>query len=175
LKTQLDQLIVEITYTMLCKKIMLILKFAVCFALTICTVAGNHVKLTETAAFDLFAGQFGENGYSNDGFAATAAKMRSAWSIWGDQSGRIFFSDPKSHTIRMIRSADGIINRFAGQIDISGAATDNVNALAAFFNRPHGVYGDDVNQKLWVCDTMNHVIREIDIGNSPYLVTTIGK
>jgi hypothetical protein len=154
---------------------MLFFHFLVCFTLVLHVVAENHVDLTEVANFDLLAGQFGQNGYSNDGLAATGAEMRSAWSIWGDQNGRIFFSDPKSHTIRVITSADGIIDRFAGQIDTSGLAGDNVNAVDAFFNRPHGIYGDSVNQKLWICDTMNHVIRAIDIGTSAHLVTTIGK
>jgi DNA-binding beta-propeller fold protein YncE len=151
-------------------------KFIISLALIATTVvANNHLALTENANFQLFAGQLGESGPDGDEGLASSAKLRSPWSIWGDKKGRVFLSDPKSHTIRVVSTSDGVIHLFAGTVDTLGAAADVSDALSAKFNRPHGLYGDADGQKLWICDTQNHVVREINIGESPYSISTIGK
>jgi hypothetical protein len=150
-------------------------QFIISLALVATVFANNHLALSENANFQLFAGQLGESGPDGDESLASSAKLRSPWSIWGDKKGRVFLSDPKSHTLRVVSTSDGVIHLFAGTVDTLGEAADVSDALSARFHRPHGLYGDADGQKLWICDTQNHVVREIIIGESPNAVSTIGK
>jgi hypothetical protein len=154
---------------------MLLFHFLISLVLVGFVAARTTAELVENANFQLFAGQFAVEGTEGDSEAAVDAKIRSPWSIWGDNHGLVYFSDPKSHTIRVVATSSGKINLFAGAVDTYGAAVNSVNAASAKFNRPHGLYGDPKGLKLWVCDTLNHVVREIDISNPTSTVTTIGK
>jgi hypothetical protein len=137
--------------------------------------ASSNLLLTNSANFQLLAGEFDVSGSNTDGNQVVNSQLRSPWSIWGDRKGQIYFSDPKSHTIRVVStSGDGSIHVFAGTTDVHGPA-GNANAVDSKFNRPHGIFGDVEGNKLWICDTMNNVVREIDVGKAPFPVTTIGK
>jgi hypothetical protein len=50
--------------------------------------------------FELLTGQLHQGGLRNGNGLTTNARVPSPWSIWGDENGRLFFYDPKSHTIR---------------------------------------------------------------------------
>jgi hypothetical protein len=70
---------------------MLFFHFLISLVLVGFVVAGNRAELVENANFQLFAGQFGVKGTEGDSEAAVDAKIRSPWSIWGDNYGRVFF------------------------------------------------------------------------------------
>jgi hypothetical protein len=157
------------------------------FCLIVCLAVNSVVvvadgTLTSSSDLKLLTGKFGEKGYSGDLSAATDAQLRAPWSIWGDQRSRLFFSDPQSHTIRYVSTFDGKIRRFAGNVDIPGPATIGLYSTIPLpnihFNRPHGIYGrtsGSFSGLLWVCDTMNHVIRQFALGGAFIPYGIIGK
>lgn len=85
------------------------------------------------------------------------------------QDGRIFSSDRTTHaiTIRPTPAAAAVV--LAGKMNTPG----NVDAsgTAARFNGPYGMAFDDSSNRLYVADTNNQAIRQINPGNGN--VTTI--
>jgi hypothetical protein len=122
-------------------------------------------------AFTPLIGQLGQKGDEGDGGSASEVKVRSPWGIWSDDQGKVFFSDSQAHTIRVLSSNN--VDLLAGHPGISGAAADIPSAISAYFSRPQGISGDSALRKLWICDTVNHVVREIDLSTAPYAITTI--
>ena len=79
----------------------------------------------------------------------------------------LFVTDLNNHTIRKIDIASGVVTTFAGMAGKKGS-TDGKGAVARF-NRPYGITTD--GESLYVTDSNNHSIRQIDIESS--VVTTI--
>ena len=79
----------------------------------------------------------GTAGYSNDGSAATKAKIQNPHGIVIDTSGNVYFNDHNNHRIRKITVSTGIISTYAG----TGSTTfsDNVQATSATLYQPNGL------------------------------------
>ena len=85
------------------------------------------------------------------------------------QNGRIFSSDRTTHVIYYTASPGGAQVILAGKLNTPG----NVDAAgtAARFNGPYGLAFDDTNNRLYVADTANQEVRQINPSNGN--VTTL--
>ena len=84
-----------------------------------------------------------------------------------EKTGRIIFSDSNHHRL-IVATADGQILDVIGQGE--AGLEDGDYARARFF-RPQGVCLDAQGQTLYVADTENHAIRQVDLGSRK--VTTL--
>jgi uncharacterized alkaline shock family protein YloU len=111
-----------------------------------------------------FAGKAGTAG-AVDG-SATRASFDLPKGITTDGIN-LYLADLNNHTIRKIEIESGVVTTIAGLAGKNGS-TDGKGA-AARFNRPYGITTDGTN--LYVTDSNNHTIRQIDIESA--MVTTI--
>ena len=99
-------------------------------------------------------------GYSGDGGAATAAKLRRPAFITKDSVGNIFFSDLSNHVVRRI-STTGIITTIAGNNAAgSGYTGDGGPATEAQLNQPTGVNFDAMGN-FYITVQGSHAVRKI--------------
>ncbi len=119
----------------------------------------NHIirKVTPGGAVSTIAGTPKVSGTS-DGAAADAT-FNTPRGIAVYRDGSIYVADTLNHTIREI-TTDGQVRTLAGLAAVTG--TDDGAGTLARFNMPHGmtIGGDGL---LYVADTENSLIREIDI------------
>ncbi len=84
-----------------------------------------------------------------------------------EKSGRLFFTD-SGHNRIIISSLDGQIEDVIGSGDIGFTDGDYASAR---FSYPQGLYFDSAVNVIYVADTDNHAIREIDLASNR--VTTL--
>jgi hypothetical protein len=122
--------------------------FTPSFSNTVSTVAGSAGNAGSADGVGSAARFNGPFGVTTDGFS-------------------IFITDRNNNTIRKMNIATGNVTTIAG----SPGATGSVDGTgsAARFNSPTGITTDGTN--LYVCDTLNHTIRQIVIATGQ--VTTI--
>ncbi len=136
--------------------------------------SGNHRIRKVSAAggtISTFAGN-GSAGYtaSEDGGAATAAKLYSPTGLAFDQAGNAYIADYNNHKIRKVKSADGKISTFAGISAYSyGFEGDNGPATTAKFRNPWGVSVDAAGN-VYISDRSNYRVRKVDTAG---VITTI--
>jgi hypothetical protein len=111
---------------------------------TISTVAG-----TGTAGYTA----------SEDGGAATSAKLSSPTGVFITSSGEIYIADYNNHRIRKV-DTNGDISTVAGSAS-SGFSGDGSPATSATLNAPRGVYVTSSGE-IYIADTYNHRIRKVD-------------
>ena len=120
-----------------------------------------------TGNISTYAGT-GTAGYSGDGGAATAARLRSPEGVALASNGDLYVADTANHAIRKIAGATGIITTVAGN-GSAGATGDGGSAAAARLNSPEavcvGLVGD-----LLIADTGNNKIRRVTPGGA---ITTV--
>ena len=85
----------------------------------------------------------------------------------------LYIADTNSHTIRKIDTTSAVVTTIAGTAGISGSLDHSVGT-SALFNSPSGLTTDGLS--LYVADTGNHTIRQIDISVSgiPPVTTIAG-
>ncbi len=111
----------------------------------------------------------GNAGYSGDNGQATAAMIKLPNAITVDSSNNVYFGDINSyHVIRKITVATGVITTFAGT-GIGGYNGDNIQATAATLYNVDGIEFDGYGN-MYICDTLNNRIRQIDVTG---LITTV--
>lgn len=98
----------------------------------------------------------GKKGYTGDGGPAKAATLSGPKGVALSPTGDVYFADTESHTVRVIRTATGIIETVIGD-GRKGNGPDG-NPAKCRMNRPHGVYVD-ASGKVYVGDTNNHCVR----------------
>lgn len=103
----------------------------------------------------------GQKGYTGDGGPARAAQLSGPKGVALAPSGDIYFADTESHTVRVIRSATGVIETAIGD-GRRGNGPDSA-ADRCRLNRPHGVCVDDQG-RVYVGDTNNHCVRRLTPG-----------
>jgi hypothetical protein len=117
-----------------------------------------------TGVVTTIAGSPGVSG-ATDGIG-TAAHLNGPTGITTDNTN-LFVTENTNETIRKIVISTGAVTTIAGSPGLAGS-TDGVGS-AARFNDPAGITTDGTN--LYVCDTLNHTIRKVDICTGA--VTTI--
>ena len=127
---------------------------------------GTIRKVTPAGVVTTLAGAAGEFGYVND--TGAAARFDSPRGMATDSEGNVYVADASNHAIRKITPA-GVVTTFAGSATGEVGATDAPTGTDARFNWPNGLASD--GSKLYVADSDNHVIRQIDLATTA--VTTL--
>jgi sugar lactone lactonase YvrE len=101
----------------------------------------------------------GAAGYSGDGGPALAATFNGPKGIAATADGLVYVVDSENQAIRRIDTTSGIIHAVAGGGPTArGFAGERAPALAAQFDRPHGIcIGRDGG--VYLGDTSNHRVR----------------
>jgi hypothetical protein len=131
----------------------------------------NHKIRKVTAAtgvIDTYAGT-GTQGYTGDGGAATAARLRTPQGVHLAPNGDLYVAEAGNNVVRKIAGSTGIITTVAGT-GTAGYTGDNGAATSARLDAPEAAHlaaGGD----LYIVDTGNHAIRRVQAGTGT--ITTI--
>ena len=98
-------------------------------------------------------------GYDGDGLPARTSRLHSPYDISCSPHGVVYIADFGNHRIRRV-TPDGIMDTVAGT-GVPGYSGDNGPAMAAQLNGPYGVWLDE-SGRLYIADSMNHVVRVVD-------------
>ncbi|MDG2306622.1 MAG: hypothetical protein P8R42_18615 [Candidatus Binatia bacterium] len=101
----------------------------------------------------------GSQGFSGDGGAATAARLRFPHGVAVATNGDFYIADSDNHRIRLVTAATGVITTTAGDGN-EGASGDGGPATAASLDEPFDV-ALDASGRLTIADTGNHRIRRV--------------
>ncbi|WP_188760748.1 Ig-like domain repeat protein [Edaphobacter acidisoli] len=124
--------------------------------------ANNRIRKVDTLGnITTIAGASESAGFSGDGGPALTAQINTPSTIVIDGAGNIFFSDVGNDAVREINVATGNISTIAGTLGTAGFSGDNGPATAALLSAPEGL-AFDANGNLYIADTGNNRIREID-------------
>ena len=133
----------------------------------------NHrVRRVDTNGIITTIAGDGDQGFSGDGGAATAARLRYPNGLAIDSEGNLFVADEINGRIRRV-DTQGIITTVAGD----GVVVDNfgrffgegIPAIQASLSRPSAI-AFDADDNLYVADQFNHRIRKIDTSG---IITTV--
>ncbi len=108
----------------------------------------------------------GTEGYSGDGYKATAAQLHGPWGVAVDAAGNVYISDKDNHAIRKVTAA-GIITTIAGK-GKPGYSGDKGPATAALLDHPLGLAIDKTGN-IYIADNSNTAVRKI---NTAGIITT---
>ena len=135
----------------------------------------NHCirKIDKNGNITVVAGTPNNAGSSGDNGLATKATLNTPVGICIDKSGNIYFTDTGNNVVRMVNTS-GVISLIAGNytVETNKRGKDDVKATSekVFFNTPTGIC-IDVNNNIYVSDTMNDRIRKIKYVDQ--IITTI--
>ena len=102
----------------------------------------------------------GKSGYAGDGGAAKQALLAGPKGIAVSPGGDVYFADTESHTIRVYRSAERIVQTVMGD-GTQGNGPDG-QPSSCRLDRPHGVFVDS-SGRLFVGDSNNHRVRVMQV------------
>ena len=122
---------------------------------------GNHEIRKVTAATGLVTLVVGSTspGYSGDGGAATAARLRLPAAIVVAANGDMYIADTGNDAVRKVTAATGIATTYAGT-GTTGYTGDGGAATSARLSGPQGLVLA-ANGDLYIADTGNNVIRRV--------------
>lgn len=110
----------------------------------------------------------GPPGYAGDGATFRTARLNQPTQILLGEAGRIFILDMRNQVVRAI-DEEGIMSTVAGTPSVIGYDGDGGPPSACTFQFPSGsnpppggALAEDRQGRLYVSDTLNHVIRRID-------------
>lgn len=136
--------------------------------------AGNHIvrKIDmATGMVRTVAGTPGMSGYAGDGGNATNALLNSPKTLFLNNEGYLFICDPNANVVRVLNTANGIINTLAGT-GAMGFSGDGGTPTTARLSRPTGVWQDATSGKIYIADAGNQRVRVIT--GSAYRNATVG-
>jgi hypothetical protein len=141
--------------------------------LYIADMSTNRIRevVKATGIISTIAGT-GTAGFSGDGGLATAAMLNNPYGVAVDGGGNVYIADSYNNRVREVVQATGNIITFAGT-GISGYSGDGGPATAAKIYNPRGV-GVDSNGNVFIADTFNSTIREVQAYNSNNIITVAG-
>ena len=111
-----------------------------------------------TAIITTFAGT-GTAGYTGDGGAATAARLRAPQGLALASSGDLYIADTGNHAVRKVSAATGFITTYAGT-GTSGFLGDGGAATSARLSSPQAVSLNSAGD-LFIADTGNDRVRRV--------------
>lgn len=126
--------------------------------------ARQDIPLNLKRAVSTFAGKAGMAGAADGSAAHASFDLPKGITTDGIN---LYLADLNNHTIRKIDIESGMVTTIAGLAGKKGSADGK--GAAARFNRPYGITTDGTS--LYVTDSNNHTIRQIDIESA--MVTTI--
>jgi hypothetical protein len=87
----------------------------------------------------------------------------------------VYFSDAQNNKIYKIvtQNNPSPTPELLAGTGSSGYGSEGTPGLSTTFTRPHGIYG--ASNYLYVCDTINFVVRKVSLINVNAAVATIGK
>jgi len=132
--------------------------------------ANSAIRRLEVATQSVttLAGLAGASGNA-DGTGA-AARFDAPQGVAADAAGRaVFVADQNNHTIRRIDAVSQVVTTLAGFARSSGSS-DGIGSDARF-SYPAGVAVNGAGSTVFVADTYNHTIRQIDVASRT--VTTL--
>jgi hypothetical protein len=98
-----------------------------------------------------------------DGGLATTATLDEPFAVAiGPDDGDIFIDDTLDNRIRMVNATTGVITTIAGD-GVEGYSGDGGPATSAELNTPKGIALDSTGQHLFISDTGNAVVREVNL------------
>ena len=115
----------------------------------------------------VLSGAVGGNGYVDA--AGTDARFDTPLFLASVGAGGIFVAEAGSHTVRRLDLTSGAVTTFAGTPAVH-TTVDGVGTAAGFAS-PSGLAFDSTTDTLYVSDSVDHVIRAIDVASRA--VTTI--
>ncbi|MGH9718074.1 MAG: hypothetical protein ACRD4R_15290 [Candidatus Acidiferrales bacterium] len=134
---------------------------------------GNHIVretlLTGTIPnpISTVAGTPGAAGSLGDGGLAISAELNSPTGVVVDAANDIYISDSATHVVREVNSSSGTITTVAGT-GTAGLSGNSGPATNAQLNGPSGMLLDK-DGNLYIADTLNAVVRKIDLFDAPSL------
>jgi hypothetical protein len=142
------------------------------------TAVGTDVYVADTSNYLIrkvdalgvvttFAGSSGSSGYVD---GTSGVKFGAPFAVAADAT-YVYVSDSANNSIRSVKISDGTVATVAGSTSGVSGTTDAAGT-AARFNTPAGIVSDGVNT-LYVADSGNNTIRQIDVSTTPATVTTI--
>ncbi len=132
-----------------------------------CILVNNTV--VKAQIITTIAGTPGVPGYSGDGGAATAAKIRQNGGIYADNDCNVYIADGANQRIRKVDGATGIISTVAGT-GVAGYNGDGIPATNAQLNMAGLVIANQTGD-LYIADGNNFRIRKVDAVTG--IITTI--
>lgn len=123
--------------------------------------SGSHLirRLDVNGTITTVAGTF--QGFSGDGGLAARAALDAPHGLALDASGNVYVADTRNQRIRRIDAQTSIITTVAGT-GVQGFSGDGGQGVAARLSEPTALALDAANH-LYIADTGNHRIREIDL------------
>ena len=119
----------------------------------------NRIRKVDTNGIITTMAGNSSGGYSGDGGVATNASLNQPFGAAVDASGNLFIADMGNNVIRKV-NPNGIITTVAGN-GSGGYSGDGGAATNASLNQPFGA-AVDASGKLFIADTVNSVIREVN-------------
>ena len=120
----------------------------------------NRIRKVNSAGNISTVAGSGTGGFSGDGAAATAARLRSPQGVALDGSGNLYITDRGNERIRKVDSS-GNISTVAGN-GMAGFGGDSGAATAAQLSDPSGGVALDGSGNLYIVDRGNDRIRKVD-------------
>jgi hypothetical protein len=147
----------------------------------VCDTAGNVYfsdqtnqiirKISTSGIITTIAGRPTQSGFSGDGGAATAAKLRTPGGLSIDAAGNLYVADQGNNRIRMI-TPSGIITTVAGDGTWNYTGDGGVPTRATF-KYPSSVFVG-LQGNLFITDRRNYVVREILNPNTTAIAASAG-
>jgi sugar lactone lactonase YvrE len=134
--------------------------------------AYNHVvlRIELDGSLTRVAGT-GRPGYNGDGMPATESLLYHPYDVDIDSQGNLYIADTDNHRIRKV-TPSGTIYTVAGTGD-SGYDAGGGPATDASLDRPFGLAVDG-EDRLYIADSENHVIRRVDHDGTISTVAGVG-
>lgn len=130
---------------------------------------GNHIA--SGGEVTTFAGS---GAYSYSDGTGTAAQFRNPIDFTVDTLDNIYVADRNNGLIRKITPA-GVVTTIAGTYNTNGFADNNVNGTAlAIFNIMDGITINKTTNTLYISDSYNYAIRQVDITKNTQLTQNFG-
>jgi hypothetical protein len=108
-------------------------------------------------------------GYSGNAGQATAAELNYPRGVAVNAGGNLYIADFNNNCIREVNAASGVITTVAGTTT-AGYTGDGGQATAAELHDPTAV-AVDARGDLYIADTVNQVIREVNVATG--VITTV--